>query len=59
MPRVQIDDQIIELTDDEAENGGYTATGMSNYQSQTTIVEEPVTEVPAPVEGRKHSTDAG
>jgi hypothetical protein len=40
MPRIQIDDQIIELTDDEAENGGYTSTGMSDYQSPSTPPEE-------------------
>jgi len=40
MPRVQIDDQIIELTDEEAETGGYTATGFSNYESPSARQEE-------------------
>lgn len=40
MPRVQIDNEIIELTDDEAENGGFTSSGMSDYQSTSTPPEE-------------------
>lgn len=44
MPRVQIDDQIIELTDDEAEAGGFTSTGMSNYESPSARPEETPTE---------------
>jgi hypothetical protein len=44
MPRVQIDDEIIELTDDQAEDGGYTPTGMSNYQSASTPHKETTTE---------------
>jgi hypothetical protein len=44
MPRVQIDNEIIELTDDEAENGGYTSTGMSDYQSASTPPQEAPTE---------------
>lgn len=46
MPRVQIDDQIIELTDEKFAERGYTLEGYVDYAS-------------APDDGAQSSTDAG
>ena len=33
MPRVQIGETVIEMSNEEAETGGFTSTGMSDYKS--------------------------